>query len=128
MRFGASDRANVVFHFFHGDEGRVRIAENNHPKRVANENEWDAGFIEEAGSGIVVGRKRRDAFAALFHSAKHWGGDFERAHHKVSAGGLWIETRVRVLEFGRALPLTPALSPGERETGSQPQRFCDPSF
>ena len=73
---GAANGAGVVKHFVHGDGEGVFMAEDDHGKRVADEQQVDAGFVDEAGAGVVVGGERGDGFALALHFAEGGHGDF----------------------------------------------------
>lgn len=50
----------VVEHVVESDVGGVGEAEDDHPEGVANEEEVEAGFVEEAGGGVIVGGEGGD--------------------------------------------------------------------
>ena len=67
---GAANGARVVEHLVDGDGKRIFVAENDHGQRVADENEIDAGFVDEARSGVVVCGERGDGLALALHFAE----------------------------------------------------------
>ena len=73
---GAANGAGVVQHLVHGDGEGVVVAEDDHGERVADEEEVDAGFVDQARAGVVVGGERGDGFALALHFAKGGHGDF----------------------------------------------------
>ena len=75
LGLGAGGGANVMFHFGQGDVRGVGVAENDHAERIADQDQGDAGGVEQLGHGKIVGGERGDA-AAVFHAANGGGGDF----------------------------------------------------
>jgi hypothetical protein len=65
-----SHRAGVVQHLGQRNLRCVLITEHHHANRIAHENDVDTTFVEQTRRGIIVGRKRGDFLAALFHLAK----------------------------------------------------------
>ncbi len=66
---GAADGAGVVEHLVDGDGEGVFVAEDDHGERVADQDQVDAGFVGEAGGGVVVGGEGGDGLALRFISA-----------------------------------------------------------
>ena len=73
---GAAHGARVVEHLVHGDGERVFVAKDDHGERVADEDEIDAGLVDEARGGVVVGGERGDGLALALHFAEGGHGDF----------------------------------------------------
>ena len=60
-------RRSVVDHVLHRHrQGRV-VAEDDHPERVADKDDRDAGLVGEARRRVVVGRDHRDRLALAVH-------------------------------------------------------------
>ena len=62
---GAADGAGVVQHVVHGDAEGVWVAEDGHAEGVADEEDVDAGLVDQAGGGVVVGGEGGDGGGAL---------------------------------------------------------------
>ncbi len=73
---GAAHGARVVQHLVDGDGQRVFVAEDDHGERVADEDEIDAGLVDKARGGVVVGGERGDGLALALHLAERGHGDF----------------------------------------------------
>ena len=73
---GAAHGARVVQHLVHGDGQRVFVAEHDHGEGVADEDEVDAGFVDQAGGGVVVGGERGDGLALALHFCQRRNGNF----------------------------------------------------
>ena len=73
---GAANGAGVVQHLVHGDGEGVVVAEDDHGERVADQQEIDAGFVDEAGAGVVVRGERGDGLALALHFTERGHGDF----------------------------------------------------
>ena len=78
-RLGAGDGGDVMLDFGERDVGGVGITEDDHADGVADEEDGDAGFIEQAGGGIVVGGERGDFFAPGLGLGNPVGRDFFHA-------------------------------------------------
>ncbi len=77
----------MVEHVLHGDVGGVRVAEDDHAEGVADEDEIEAGFVEETGGGVVVGGEGRDGRAGGFPVTE--GGCFLRTGHGREDHRVW---------------------------------------
>ncbi len=91
----AAHGACVVKHLVHSDGEGVFVAENDHGERIADEDEIDAGLVDEARGRVVVGGERRDRLALALHFAERGHGDFGKGNTG------WRETRARG-ELGEA--------------------------
>src|SRR5262249_15851378 len=47
-------------------DGRV-VAEDDHPQRIAHQNEWDASGLHQRSHAIVIGRQHDDALTIGLH-------------------------------------------------------------
>ena len=54
---------------------RVGVAEHCHSERIANQDQIDAGFIQEPGRGKVVGRQRANSTACCFPASDRIGSN-----------------------------------------------------
>ena len=70
----ACRRARVMQHLFQRYRRRVLVPKHNHAQRVADQDDVDAGFVEQPRRGIIVCGQRGDFLAALFHLAKIFHG------------------------------------------------------
>ena len=82
---GAADGAGVVEHLVHGDGEGVFMAEDDHGERVADEEQVDSSFVDQAGAGVVVGGERGDGLALALHFGERGHGDF--CHGEGDGGG-----------------------------------------
>ena len=73
---GAAHGAGVVQHLVHGDGEGVFVAEHDHGERVADQDQVDAGLVDQARGGIVVGGERGDGLALALHLSECGHGDF----------------------------------------------------
>jgi len=62
---GAADGMGVVQHLVHGDGQGAVIAEDGHAERVADEEQVNAGLVDEGARGIVIRGERGDGLAGL---------------------------------------------------------------
>ena len=86
---GAADGAGVVQHLVHGDgEGGI-VTENDHGEGVADEDEVDAGLVDEARGRVIVCGEAGDGDAREFLVLNGLDGDFGGA-----AAGLGRGARV----------------------------------
>ena len=81
----AADGAGVMEHLVDGDGEGVGVAEDGHGEGVADEDEVDAGGVEQARGGVVVGGERGDGGAGEFALAEGGHGDWLR--HRDELGG-----------------------------------------
>ena len=58
----AADGARVMKNLIERDGQRAVVAESDHAQRIADEQHVDAGLVEQARGGIVVGCEKRDLF------------------------------------------------------------------
>ena len=65
VRLGPGHGADVVLHFFERHVRGVRVAEDDHPQGVADEQQRHPGGVEQPGHGEVVRGQRCDRLAAL---------------------------------------------------------------
>ena len=75
-RLGPGGGADVMLHLGHGDMRRVRIAQHHHAQRIADQNQRNAGLIEQACHRKIIGGERGNLLAARFHGAD----GFQRSH------------------------------------------------
>ncbi len=75
-RFRAGGGADMMLHLRHRHVRGVRIAEHDHAQRIADENQRNARLVEQLRHRKIIGRERGDLFAARFHGADGFGGDF----------------------------------------------------
>ena len=66
----ARDRTRVMQHLVERDRRRIFIPKDDHPDRIAHQNDIDPAFIQQPGGRIIVSRQRGDFFTAAFHLAK----------------------------------------------------------
>lgn len=107
---GPGGGANMMFHVGHGDMGRVRITENDHAEGIADQEEGDAGFVEQSGEGIIVRGEGGDRLLT-FQGADDGGCDAGSIHGREDCvgpgGGQGKSIRQRLLDTrmrGRELP------------------------
>jgi hypothetical protein len=68
VSYRAHDRAREEQHLVHGDrDGRALVAEDDHRRGVAHEDEVHAGVLGEACARRVVGGDHHDLLAAALH-------------------------------------------------------------
>ena len=67
---GAADHFGVVDHLVERDRQRVGVSLHDHRHAVADQDALDAGGVEQAGHGVVVGRQHRDLLAGGLHGPK----------------------------------------------------------
>src|ERR1051325_4638972 len=74
----------MVFDFVHGHVRSIGIAEDDHSKRVAHENQRKARFVEQAGHRKIIGCQGGDFLAARLHTANGVSRDFCGCHPQLS--------------------------------------------
>ena len=81
----AGDGGGVMDDVIDGDIGGVWKAEHHHAERIADEENIDAGFVEEASGGVIVGGEDGEFFATEFSTGE------ESRSHKVATveSGRW---------------------------------------
>ena len=62
----AAHGAGVVQHLLHGDRQGVLVAQHDHAERVAHQHHVDAGLVDQARAGVVVGCEAGNEFVTLF--------------------------------------------------------------
>ena len=80
----AGDGRGVVEHVLHRHAELVLVAEHRPAERVADEQQRDAGLVEELGRRVVVGGQHRDPLAVGVHLADVADG---QAANRVGSGG-----------------------------------------
>jgi hypothetical protein len=94
---GARGGADMMFHIRHGDVGGIGVTENDHAEGVADQEEWDAGFVEQAGEGIIVGCEGGDGLLA-FEGADGGGSDAGSVHGRQDCfGPAWGQGKCRLM-------------------------------
>jgi len=63
-------------HLVHGDGECVVVAENGLGEGIADQNHLNAGFIDQARGGVVVGGEAGDGLMVEFLFPQRSGGDF----------------------------------------------------
>jgi hypothetical protein len=72
---GATDELAVVDHLVHRHRHRGVAALHDGGHRVTDEDDIDAGAVEQAREQVVVGGQRRDALTLRLHRAQRGGRD-----------------------------------------------------
>ncbi len=81
-------------HLLHRDRLGAGVAEHDHRRRVADEDDVDAGLLGDLGRGVVVGGDHRDRFAGRLHLGQARQGDRRRP----SGGGAVCERAPELIE------------------------------
>ena len=65
----------MVRHLFHSDWQGIFIAEHNLGQRIADQDHVYAGFVHQAGSGVIISGEAGDQLLLLFLFLNSVGGD-----------------------------------------------------
>ena len=66
-------------------------------ERVADQDEVDAGLVDKARGGVVVGGERGDGLALALHFAERGHGDFWEGKRRAARGARPTENSVRLM-------------------------------
>ena len=56
----------MMLHFGHGDQRGIGITQNHHAKRIAHQDQWNTGFIEQLRRREIIGRQGRNLWPPFF--------------------------------------------------------------